>query len=152
MMIIAAFSDTHGDNTPMLNLLNSNKEIGAVIHCGDTADDIDSLKMCFPELDVYGVRGNNDFFTEYPKELICEIGGLKFFITHGHFYSVKMGETIVKSACKNFGCDICVYGHTHRASFSQEDGIIVLNPGTSRYSGSYALIDTETKKITIKNF
>lgn len=151
-MIIAVFSDTHGDNTSMLNVIDSNKNIKAVIHCGDVADDIDSLKMCFPHLSVYGVRGNNDFFTEYPKELICEIGGMKFFITHGHFYSVKMGETVIKSACRDFGCDICVYGHTHVPSLYEEKGIIILNPGTSRYSGSYAIIDTETKKVTLEKF
>lgn len=149
-MIIAVFSDTHGDNTSMLNIVESNKNIKAVIHCGDVADDIDSLKMCFHNLPVYGVRGNNDFFTNYPRELICEIGGLNFFITHGHFYSVKMGRTLIKSACKDFGCDICVYGHTHIASLSEENGIIVLNPGSSKYSGSYALIDTETKKVWIE--
>ena len=151
-MIIAVFSDTHGDNTSMLNVVDANKDIKAVIHCGDVQDDIDSLKMCFPHLSVYGVRGNNDFFTEYPKELICEIGGMKFFITHGHFYSVKMGETVIKSACRDFGCDICVFGHTHAPTLYEEKGIIVLNPGTSRYSGSYALIDTETKKVTIEKF
>ncbi|MBE7039854.1 MAG: metallophosphoesterase [Ruminococcaceae bacterium] len=149
-MIIAVFSDTHGDNTSMLSVVDSNKDIKAVIHCGDVADDIDSLKMCFPNLSIYGVRGNNDYFTNYPRELICEIDGLKFFITHGHFYSVKMGETIIKSACRDFGCDICVYGHTHKSSFSEENGIFVLNPGSSKYSGTYALIDTETKKIIFK--
>ena len=151
-MIIAVFSDTHGDNTEMLNVLDSNKEIKAAIHCGDIADDIDSIKMCFPRLDVYGVRGNNDYFTDYPRELICKIGGMKFFITHGHFYSVKMGETIVKSACRDFGCDICVYGHTHQPVHKTEDGITILNPGSSKGSGTYALIDTETRTITINEF
>lgn len=149
-MLIAVFSDTHGDNTAMLNVIDSNEDIKAVIHCGDVADDIDCVKMCFPRLSVYGVRGNNDYFTEYPKELICEIDGIKFFITHGHFYSAKMGDTVVKSACRDFGCEICVYGHTHIASSYTEEGIIVLNPGSSRYSGSYALIDTETKEVTLQ--
>lgn len=151
-MIIAAFSDTHGDNTSMLSIVDKNRDIKAVIHCGDVADDIDSLKMCFPRLPVYGVRGNNDYFTDYPKELICEIDGLKFFITHGHFYSVKMGETLVKSACRDHGCDICVYGHTHKESLTKENGIIVLNPGSARGSGTYALIDTKTKEVTIQEF
>ena len=148
-MIIAVFSDTHGDNTNILNIIDKNSDIKAVIHCGDIADDIDSIKMCFPRLSVYGVRGNNDYFTDYPKELICEIDGLKFFITHGHFYSVKMGESVVKSACKDFGCDICVYGHTHKEKLTEEDGIIILNPGSSRSYGTYALIDTKTKEVTI---
>jgi len=151
-MLIAVFSDTHGDNTAMLNLVDSNREIKAVIHCGDVADDIDSLKMCFPRLNVFGVRGNNDYFTDYPKELITEIDGLKFFITHGHFYSVKMGESLVKGACRDFGCEICVYRHTHKEVYKEEDGIIILNPGSSRYSGTYALIDTKTKEITINEF
>ena len=69
-MIIAVFSDTHGDNTSMLSIVDKNKDIKAVIHCGDIADDIDSLKLCFPRFIVCGVRGNNDYFTDYPKELI----------------------------------------------------------------------------------
>lgn len=151
-MIVAAFSDTHGDNTAMLCVVENNKDIKAVIHCGDVADDIDSLKMCFPHLPVYGVRGNNDFFTDYPKELVCNIGGLNFFITHGHFYSVKMGQSVIKSACRDFGCDICVYGHTHKECFVEEDGLILLNPGSLRMRGTYALIDTDTKQVTIHEF
>lgn len=151
-MLIAAFSDTHRDNTAMLCTIENNKDIKAVIHCGDVADDIDSLKMCFPRLPVYGVRGNNDFFTDYPKELITEIGGLKFFITHGHMYSVKMGEAIIKSACRDFGCDICVYGHTHKECCHEEDGMIILNPGSLRSCGTYALIDTDTRQVTIHKF
>lgn len=151
-MLIAVFSDTHGDNTAMLNILENNPEIKACIHCGDVADDIDAIKMCFPRLIVLGVRGNNDFFTDYPKEIISELGGMKFFITHGHRYAVKMGDRVVQFESRSHRCNVCVYGHTHRESLkTEDDGLIVLNPGSSRDGGTYALIDTETKQVTINN-
>ncbi len=149
-MLIAVFSDTHGDNTAMLNILERNREIKACIHCGDIADDIDAIKMCFPRLIVCGVRGNNDYFTDYPREIVTELGGLKFFITHGHHYAVKMGDRVVKFESRSRGCDICIYGHTHKECLNiEDDGLIVLNPGSAKGFGTYAIIDTETKEVTI---
>ena len=133
----------------MLNILDKNREIKAVIHCGDIADDIDNIKMCFPRLTVCGVRGNNDFFTDYPKELVVDFDGMKFFITHGHAYSVKMGDGFVKSKSVSSGCDVCIYGHTHSKSLYKDGNLTVLNPGSLRYKGTYALINTETKEFTI---
>ena len=63
-----------------------------------------------------------------------------------------MGDALVRSACISHGCDICVYGHTHKDVYKEEDGIIILNPGSSRSYGTYALIDTQTRNIMIKEF
>lgn len=150
-MLIAVFSDTHRQTTQMLKFLDNHSEIDAVFHCGDVAEDIDSIKMCFPHLSVFGVRGNNDFFTDYPKEIIITLDGMKFFITHGHYYSVKSGDSVLKSVCRSKGCDVCVYGHTHTPSNYKDGTISVLNPGSLKYKGTYALINTKTKEINLND-
>ena len=77
--------------------------------------------------------GNNDFFSELPREEDFEIQGKHIFITHGHYYYVTMNEEYLKKEAKKRGVDIVMYGHTHRPAYSKKDGLITLNPGSIAY-------------------
>ena len=39
----------------------------------------------------------------------------------------------VFKTAKDRGADIVMYGHTHRPAYSDEDGLITLNPGSISY-------------------
>ena len=48
------------------------------------------------------VLGNNDFYNKnYPDEIVCEIGGKRFFMCHGHKYNVKYGLFALKKKAKD---------------------------------------------------
>ena len=79
------------------------------------------------------VKGNNDFFSDCPSEQIFNIGDKKVLITHGHCYYVYRGTDELKRAARQNGVDIVMFGHTHIPHFEDEDGIVILNPGSVTY-------------------
>ena len=84
-----------------------------MIHLGDAEgyeDYIAELAGC--PLDI--VAGNNDFFSELPKEKEIEIGGLKALITHGHYYYVSAGLEDIKKEARGRGMDIVCLLYTSK--------------------------------------
>ena len=49
------------------------------------------------------------------------------------------------------GCKAALYGHTHRALISEENGVLLVNPGSLRYpageGGSYCYLTVNGDKI-----
>ena len=102
---------------------------------------------------VYQVAGNCDRYCapQYACELlVCSVGGVKIFMTHGHRYGVKAGDEALLAAAREQGAQIVLYGHTHRAVCRREtDGIWVMNPGSCGYSDAVAgLIRIDGGRIT----
>ena len=63
-----------------------------LIHCGDVEGReifIEALTEC----PCHIVSGNNDFFSDLPREEIVEAGNNRIFVTHGHYYGVSMDIT-----------------------------------------------------------
>ena len=79
------------------------------------------------------VAGNNDFFSDLPGEREIKIGKYKVLLTHGHYYYVNSGIRHIKREAIARGIDIAMFGHTHRPMLEQEDGVVVLNPGSISY-------------------
>lgn len=77
----------------------------------------------------------SDFkFQDYIR---LEIGGLKFFFSHGHYYN---SDNIPENA------DVVVYGHFHTGFIKEEYGITFVNPGSislpkNGTKNSYVIID-----------
>lgn len=131
-MKILIVSDTHKSHRNLERVLKENRDIDMLIHLGDVEgaeDYIEALAGC----PVHMVSGNNDFFSELPSEEEFMIGGHHVFITHGHYYSIIIGEERLVREARERGADIVMYGHTHRPFFKEEDGLIVLNPGSIAY-------------------
>lgn len=145
-MRVLIVSDTHGAHS---NLNRALKEAGAVdmfIHLGDVEggeDYINGLVACEKHI----VRGNNDFFSELPREEEFCIGPKKVFITHGHNYYVSLDPQQVKEEGRARNADIVMFGHTHRPYLDQDRDITVLNPGSLSYPrqegrrGSYMIME-----------
>lgn len=148
-MKILIVSDTHKAHASLEEVLDREKPIDLLIHLGDVeggADYIEAIAGC----PVHMVAGNNDFFSDLPREKEFILQGNHIFITHGHYYYVSMGEKDLIREAKGRGVDIVMYGHTHKPSLHQEDGLTVLNPGSISYprqvgrQPSYIIMETNT--------
>lgn len=131
-MKILIVSDTHGRDTGLKRLLEQVKPIDMLIHCGDVEGSEDYIcKMA--DCPVHMVAGNNDFFCDLPREEEFLIGKYRVLLTHGHYYYITMGTQMIKEDARARGFDIVMFGHTHRPCLEQNDGIVVLNPGSLSY-------------------
>ena len=97
-----------------------------VIHCGDAEGSGYALSSA-AECPVYIVLGNNDFFSDLPREITLDIGSYKVWVTHGHNYYVSMGNETIKKEAIDRGVDIVLYGHTHRPVIDIDDDIIAVS-------------------------
>ncbi len=146
-MKVLIVSDTHKKNDNYFKVLEMHKP-DMVIHCGDAEGSEYALTKA-ADCPVHIVLGNNDFFSDLPKELELEIEGYKVWVTHGHNYYVSMGNELLKQEAIARGMDIVMYGHTHRPVVDRDDDIIAVNPGSLSYPRqegrlpSYIIMETD---------
>ncbi len=132
MIRAAVFSDTHGNNAPMLGAART---CGAdvFIHLGDHDRDALLLRAEFPDTPLYSVCGNCDLLMPLaPEKLVITLGPVKALLTHGHIYNVSrwQADSLVYAA-QEAGAQIAMFGHTHAAVNEQLGGVTLLNPGTA---------------------
>ena len=131
-MKVLVVSDTHGRDESLEMAVALEQPFDYLIHCGDVEGReffIEALAECPCTI----VAGNNDFFSELPKEKEIEIGGLKALITHGHYYYVNTGIEDIEREAEGRGFDIVMFGHTHRPIIDYHKDVIALNPGSLSY-------------------
>lgn len=122
--VIAVFSDSHG-YASLLPKCAEQIGAAAVIHLGDHARD--ARKIDLPQ---YVVNGNCDFSSDYPNELLLEIGSKRVLLTHGHFQGVKYGLKRLCDYARELGAQFALYGHTHIADIYRDGGVVAANPGS----------------------
>lgn len=130
-MKILVVSDTHRKNENYFTVLNMHKP-DMVIHCGDSEGSEYAITQA-ADCPVQIVTGNNDFFSDLPRELELNIGSYKVWVTHGHNYYVYMGNEHIKREAIARGMDIVMYGHTHKPVIDIGDDVIAINPGSLSY-------------------
>ena len=149
-MKIIIVSDTHG-NTDNINYIVNNYKYDYLLFLGDGIVDLGNL--IYAE-NVKYVKGNCDLFADAPADVVLEIMGKKFFITHGHNYNVKMGLGGLLKQAKLLGADYVFYGHTHNYFHKVIDNINVLNPGAfSKTRGgkqTFVVMELQNKKSDFK--
>jgi len=131
-MKVLIVSDTHGHNKELEKVLDKVGSVDALIHCGDVEgqeDYITALAGC----ETFIVAGNNDYFSDLPREVELALDGKKVLLTHGHYYGVAMGNERILDEGRGRLVDIVMFGHTHRPCLEQYDDITVLNPGSLSY-------------------
>ena len=147
MIKILVVSDTHGNMVDLSRLNEMMQESDYVFHLGDHYDDMRNYYFSLKDK-IYRVHGNCDWGTQ--KDIVVNIGEHKILATHGDLYSAKRTtEKLVKKA-KEEGCDVVFYGHTHIPEIREEDGVLLVNPGTlSKYSvnKTFAYVVFSGKKI-----
>lgn len=130
-MKVLIVSDTHKKNENYFNVLSLHKP-DMVIHCGDAEGSEYALTEA-ADCPVQIVLGNNDFFSDLPRELELNIGCYKVWVTHGHNYYVSMGNETIKKEAVSRGANIVLYGHTHRPTIDHGSEVIAVNPGSLSY-------------------
>ena len=115
-MKILVVSDTHRKDDNLKLVLSEECPLDMLIHLGDA-------------------EGSEHFIPDWvnPECRMEMVLGHKAFITHGHYYGVSMGPEGLVDEAKSRGCDIAMYGHTHRPFLDVIDGVTVLNPGSLSY-------------------
>jgi putative phosphoesterase len=111
-----------------------------VVFLGDGYADFEKCKPLLEDKRVYCVKGNNDFHCDYQKNAIIHEGGLKIYITHGHYEYVKSTLSNLVRISKRNNCQLVLYGHTHTQQEDNADGIKLFCPGALR-SDEYGVID-----------
>ena len=147
-MKIFIVSDTHQSHRSLEKALEQEGAIDMLIHLGDVEggeDYISALVDC----PIHIIGGNNDFFSDLPREKDFFIEGRHIFITHGHPYLTGLNENGIWKEALRRGADIVMYGHTHRPSLSEKEGVTILKPGSiswPRQPGrrkSYMMMETD---------
>lgn len=131
-MKILIVSDTHGHERNLERVLEKTGPVDYFIHLGDVEGHEDYIKV-LAGCPVYMVAGNNDFFSDLPREDEFWIGKYHVLITHGHYYGVSLGTSGLKEEALSRKADIVMYGHTHRPEIDIDGQITVLNPGSLSY-------------------
>jgi len=153
-MKIALLSDSHGYMKE--DVLKHLKEVDEIWHAGD----IGTLAVMKPLHDLTKVRavwGNIDtpeVCSEYAKDLIWEMEGMKVWMTHIGGYPGRY-PTAIKKKLLDIKPDIFICGHSHilKIIFDKELNLLHLNPGAIGQEGFHKmrtllLFDIIDKKIS----
>lgn len=146
-MKIGVISDTHGNVEALKKALRHFDNADLIIHAGDVlyhpprlgctdGYDIPAFADLLNSVDcpVVIARGNCD--PEVCGELldvpvqspyaVTEVGGVWIVVNHGHLLDrkemVRMG--------RRFRADYFISGHTHIPVLENEDGLVLMNPGS----------------------
>ena len=154
-MLIAVFSDSHGEIDAMCTAIDENKP-DLVLHLGDYVRDAEELCRLYPRLDIRFVRGNCDAWdmSDAPESLQFSAGGVPIYLTHGHRQSVKMTLDALANTVHFSGARLGLFGHTHASEYKRMGDVTLFNPGSiGRGRRSYGLITVkgEEFKCVLKN-
>lgn len=131
-MKILIVSDTHGRHNTLSRVIKQVGQVDMFIHLGDVEGDEVYLETVF-DCEKHIVKGNNDFFSDLPREEEFYIGSNKVFITHGHSYFVSLNIEEIRAEGRARNADIVMFGHTHRPFLESGKDITLLNPGSLSY-------------------
>ena len=133
---ILVVSDSHGSSAALTTVLEWTRNAGvdafdAAVFLGDGYEDLDlaSARAGFA-LPWHAVRGNGDYQSSIPDNMMLEISARKFFLSHGNRYNVREGCKTIAAIARKTGAEAALFGHTHIPYCATVDGIFLLNPGS----------------------
>lgn len=153
-MKILVVSDTHGRDGNLERAVLREQPFDMLIHCGDVEGReffIEALAECPCTI----ISGNNDFFSDLPREDELSIAEHRILISHGHYYGVSMDFSRIVDEAQSRNCDCVCFGHIHRPVLEEIDGVLVLNPGSLSFprqrnrKPSYAVLNIEEGKMPL---
>ena len=123
IITIGLISDTHGLLRP--EALAALKGSEHIIHAGDIGDAaiLEGLTRLAP---VTAIRGNNDtgsWAAALRDTETLTIGGITLFVIHDAADLKRMPPPA--------GCRVIVCGHSHKPLCREENGVLVVNPGSA---------------------
>ena len=153
-MKILVVSDTHGDRSRVIDIyqkLNKESPVDVIVHCGDYATDARELQARLG-VHVAWVKGNCDDGFSDTDWSILETEAGNFLITHGHNEQVDFSKQNIYYKALENDCVGAFFGHTHRASYTEMDDVVLMNPGSltrprDGSGGTFGLIVTGEDSI-----
>lgn len=134
-MNIGVVSDSHGDTQSLRALVEKMGKLDALCFLGDISDDAryleDLLALRSERIAFYAVRGNNDFYSHDPEEIVLTLEGRRILMVHGHRQGVKQGLLRLSLYAQQKGADVVLFGHTHMAHAERDGDMLMLNPGAA---------------------
>ncbi|MGD0153165.1 MAG: phosphodiesterase [Thermacetogeniaceae bacterium] len=146
-MRIGIISDTHGSVVAWEQALDLFRDVELIVHAGDVLyhgprnplpvsyepKKLASLINNAP-VPVIIARGNCDaevdqVMVNWPLQspyAFIQVDGLRLLVNHGH---TSTPEQMLAQAQRHFA-NLFVFGHTHLATLTKSDGVLMLNPGS----------------------
>lgn len=148
-MRIGIISDTHGRFVQLA--VKKMGKLDVLIHLGDHFRDIIPLTTTMG-IPIHYVRGNCDAGGNAPLELLLNLSGRNFLITHGHKYDVKMGIKQLMLKAHSSNANVVLFGHTHIPEIFDEGNILFMNPGSpsfpkTRKGPTFGIIEITDDKL-----
>lgn len=143
-MILGVISDTHGLFRPNVPALLA--DVDLIVHAGDvgTPEILEALREIAPTV---AVRGNVDtapWCSVLPETEVVKAGDVELFVLHD--------IAALKFDPRAAGYRAVIYGHSHRASIEERNGVLYLNPGAAgprRFNLSPSLAKVEVRGQTL---
>jgi putative phosphoesterase len=152
--VIGVISDTHiptrARSVPP-EVLKIFENASYIIHAGDFVQlsVVEELESTAP---VVGVQGNMDSAAvreKYPRVNTLEVFAWKIGVVHDGIPVLRGGT--LKELAKREGFDVLVFGHSHRGSVKEDDGVLYVNPGSPTQplfsKASVGVLKVSKKKI-----
>ena len=96
----------------------------------ETNDWLNSLSK-----DFHIVKGDFDQ-DEIPEKKVVQIGDFNIGLIHGHQVLPWGDLESLGMVQRSLGCDILIYGHTHKTNVVVKDNVLFINPGS--FSGAFS--------------
>ncbi|MDR0321556.1 MAG: YfcE family phosphodiesterase [Treponema sp.] len=156
---LLVLSDTHGHIPALTTVLNWAKDRsppnGTICVAAFLGDGLSDIR---PAVDATGflcdwklINGNNDFGFSLPESSVFDFEEHRFFICHGHRYTLYGGYNALVAAARNEGADVALSGHSHVPYKKTVSGIQLINPGSvgrprSKIGATFAVIECPPDK------
>ena len=127
-----------------------------IIHLGDGAQDVDDLRVEFPEKTFLPGAGQLRHRLRLAASLqigALTVEGVCIFYTHGHKYNVKQNLIELKTEARLEGVQVALFGHTHVPMMEYAGGVYLMNPGSLEFhqvsagKGSYGVLEISPSGI-----
>lgn len=130
-MKLVLVSDSHGNNELLDAIAKKHQDADYFFHCGDSQS---TSSQIFP---FESVRGNCDYFSDFPEKIVLPFEDGYIWIQHYPEININI---LKKNNVKVF-----IHGHTHRRRNEIKEGILFINPGSismsrDTHEGSYATL------------
>ncbi|MBO5936277.1 MAG: YfcE family phosphodiesterase [Clostridia bacterium] len=150
-MKVLVFSDSHGANGLVEEMLNKEKDCSTVFFLGDGIDEAEKMKDRYRDKKFILVKGNNDWYSQTDTEAYKYIDGLTIMSCHGHKFNVRFSLRSLIDSAESVRANIALYGHTHKSGMYNDPvtGICAINPG-ALCEGKYAVLTIEKGAFDIE--
>jgi putative phosphoesterase len=127
MLRLGIISDTHGlfDDA----IVPAFAGVDRIIHAGDIGK-LEVIRRLEQVAPVIAVEGNNDWFGQFPTEIIEEFAGQRVMIRH-IFGELHQLEAADRKLIEKVQPDIVIFGHSHRPYSEMLGDTMLFNPGSA---------------------